>query len=348
MTSNTPLSPRPLHHLSDVRHRVMTIRQLREHGVAGSVVGERCRPGGPWQQLLPGVFLLHAGPATGEERLHAALLYTVPRTQVPRQPGPQERGREQSADAYGQAMITGPAALALYRFTSVPSLLSLEHIDVLLPRTRRLRSAGFVRLVRTSAVPGPRPVTGLPVAPVARAVADTVARLEDARAVGQVLSEAVRGGHCEATTLVRELSRARLLTRPQVVDAVESLLAEGRSLAEDRLYAMVREHALPAPLWNVDLWLPGGPCLGAADAYWPDHGVVVELDVHGPYRDEAAVWSEAALKRERLERLGIAYLRLTPRGLRDAAALAQQATVVRTALAAADRELTAYVVVLPR
>ncbi|MBT2386697.1 hypothetical protein J7E86_24625, partial [Streptomyces sp. ISL-11] len=84
-----PLSPRPLHHLSDARHRVLTSRQLREHGVPGAAAAERCRPGGPWQQLLPGVFLLRTGPATSEERLHAALLYTVPRTQgPPAQAGP--------------------------------------------------------------------------------------------------------------------------------------------------------------------------------------------------------------------------------------------------------------------
>ncbi|MCC3778438.1 hypothetical protein, partial [Streptomyces sp. UNOB3_S3] len=339
---------RPLHHLSDVRHRVLSARQLREHGVTGSVTAERCRPGGPWQQLLPGVFLLRTGPATGEERLHAALMYTVPRDRVPRQPGP-AADRDTPPAPYGQAMITGPAALALHRFTSVPSLLSLEHIDVLVPRTRRLRSTGFVRLVRAHTVPRPKPLTGLPVTPAARAVADTVARLTDPQAVRRLLAEAVRGGHCEPSALVRELSRGRLLSRPHVVDAVDALLAEGRSFAEGRLYDMVREHALPAPLWNVDLRLPGGPCLGGVDAYWPDHGVALEIDVRAPRQDDGAPWSEPSRKREYLDRLGIALIRLTPRKLRDDAALEQQAAVVRTALvASADHGPTAYVVVLPR
>ncbi len=165
----------------------------------------------------------------------------------------------------------------------------------------------------------------------------------------RLLAEAVRGGHCEPTALVRELSRGRLLTRPCVVEAVEALLAEGRSLAEDRLYAMVREHALPAPLWNVDLRLPGGPCLGTVDAYWPDHGVALEIDTHPPREDAGVLWSEATRRHDHLERLGITLIRPTPRKLRDAAALAQQATVVRTALvASADRDRAAYVVVLPR
>src|SRR5207247_21735 len=130
-------------------------------------------------------------------------------------------------------------------------------------RTRRLRPTEFVRLVRTSTVlPTPIVLNGVPVAPVPRALADAVGQLTDASAVRRLLTEAVRGGHCEPAAVVRELTQARLLSRPHVVDAVDSLLAEGRAIAEDRLYAMVREHGLPDPLWNVDLRLPGGPHLG--------------------------------------------------------------------------------------
>ncbi|MFC5720255.1 hypothetical protein ACFP1Z_08780 [Streptomyces gamaensis] len=347
MNPETPLSPRPLHHLSDVRHRVLTSRQLREHGVTSALLAERCRPGGPWQQLLPGVYLLRTGPATSEERLHAALLYTVPRTAGPGPATATDAARRAAAGPYGEAMVTGPAALALHRFTSVPPLLSLDHIDVLVPRTRRLRSTGFARVVRGHVLPQPGLLTGFPVAPVARAVADTVAQLTDARAVRRLLTEAVRGGHCEPTALVRELSRARLLGRAHVVDAVDTLLAEGRSIAEGRLYDLVREHGLPVPLWNVDLRLPGGPRLGSVDAFWPEHGVVVEIDARTPRQDEETVWSEQARKREHLERIGLTVVHITPKKLRETPE--QQATVVRTALMASDdRDPAAYVIALPR
>ncbi|MFJ3924015.1 hypothetical protein [Streptomyces sp. NPDC090022] len=321
MNHNTPL---PLRHLTGAgaRPRVLTLAQLREHGVTAADAAER-----PWQQILPGVFLLHAGPATSEERLHAALLYAG------------RRG--------GEAMITGLAALALYRFNAAPPLLALQHIDVLVPGTRRLRPAGCVRLVRATTPPRPVEVTGLPVAPVARAVADAVAQLADAGMVRRLLSEAVRAGHCEPAAVVRELTVARLLSRPHVVDAVESLLAEGRAMAEDRLYALVRDHRLPDPVWNVDLRVPGGPHLGGVDAYWPDHAVAVEIDTRAPRQGEDDQWSECVRKRENLERLGVTVLHLTPRKLRDHAE--QQAAVVRTALTAAgDRDPAAYLVVLPR
>ncbi|MFJ6566134.1 hypothetical protein ACIQNU_01825 [Streptomyces sp. NPDC091292] len=361
MNHDTPLSPRPLRHLSDVRLRVLSSAQLRAHGVSAAETNAQCRPGGAWQQLLPGVFLLHSGPPTSEERLHAVLLYagrppgrsghgTRARPAVPAQP----TGEPPAPPTPPEVMITGLAALTLHGFTSAPPLLSLDRFDVLVPRTRRLRSTGCARLVRTAALPVARQVTGVPVAPVPRALADAVAQLTDAQAVRRLLTEAVRDGHCEPAAVVRELTRARLLGRPHVVNAVDALVAEGRTIAEDRLYAMVSEWGLPDPVWNVDLRLPGGPHLGGVDAYWPDQAVAVELDTRAPRsgdrRDseaESLQWSECARKREHLERLGITVVHLTPRKLRDAPE--QQATVVRTALMAADdRDPAAYVVVVPR
>jgi hypothetical protein len=344
MTHNTPLSP--LHDLSGRGPlRVMTVAQLRSHGVTTSETNEQCRPGGSWQQLLPGVVLLHPGPPTSEERLHAALMYAARErgTGVPAQPGASGR----RAPAYAQVMITGLAALTLHGFSSTPPLPSLDVFDVLVPRMRRLRSTGCARIVRTPALPVPEQVAGVPVAPAARALADAVAELADAGTVRRLMTEAVRGAHCEPAAVVRELNEARLLSRPHVVDAVESLLAEGRARAEARLYRMVREYDLPDPVWNVDLRLPGGPYLGGLDAYWPDHAVAVELDTRAPRQDDDALWSEYTRKREHLERLGITVVHITPRKLRDS--LEQQATVVRTALmASAGRDPAACVVVLPR
>lgn len=338
---DAPLSPLPLplgRPDGDVRRRVVCGAQLRTHGFTPSRVAEQCRPGGSWQLLLPGVYLLHPGPPNGEERLHAALLYAG-RPVLPAQ-------RPDSAP-YGEAMVTGLAALALHGFPAASPLTSVEQIDVLVPRTRRLRSAGFARLVRGHSLPTAQEAGGVPVAPVCRAVADAVAQLADAGLIGRLLAEAVRGGHCEPGALVRELNDARLLDRPHVVSAVDELLAEGRARAEGALYGLVRDGGLPDPLWNVDLRLPGGPRLGRVDAFWPEQAVAVELDTRVTRRDEDAQWSRYARKREHLERLGITVVHLTPRKLRESPE--QQATVVRTALmAAADREPAAYVVVLPR
>ncbi|MEU1803467.1 hypothetical protein [Streptomyces sp. NPDC019937] len=342
MNHNTPLSPRPLHQLSDARRRVLTTRQLREHGVTAAQTAERCRAGGPWQRMLPGVHLLHPGPPTGEERLYAALLYTASRRQAGGGHG------AAAGDGHdGEAMITGLAALALHHFASAPPLASLDRIDILVPRARRLRSTGFVRFVRAHPLPPPRDRAGMPTAPVARALADAVARLSDAVTVRALLTESVRQGHCDAAAVVTELSGARLLSRPHVVDAVDALLAEGRAIAEGRLYDMVRGYGLPEPLWNVELRLPGGPALGGVDAYWRDQGVALEIDARVPRHGGPVPGTAQARRRERLEEMGITVVRVTPKRLREG--LEEQAAVVRTALiAAADRGPAPHVLLLPR
>ncbi|MFF8553018.1 hypothetical protein ACF058_09285 [Streptomyces sp. NPDC015501] len=353
MTQNTPLSSRLPLHPEDVTLRVLSAAQLRARGVSAAQTSAQCLPGGPWQQILPGVYLLHPGPPTGRERLHGALLYAGrPPASARRAPaGPSETGC-----GYGEAMVTGVAALALHGFAGAGPLGALHRIDVLVPRTRRLRSTRFVEVLRTAVMPRAVRVGEVPVAPVERALADAVAATAEAADVRRLLLGAVREGHCEPGTVVRELSEAKLLGRPAVVGAVDALLAEGRAAAEARLYAMVREHGLPDPVWNVELRLPGGPRLGAVDAYWPDHAVAVELDARAPRygvperrgrAEDDPQWAAYAAKREQLERLGVTVVHLTPRKLREAAD--QQATVVRTALmAAADREPAAYVMALPR
>lgn len=266
MNANPGTSP-ALDRLLPAGQPVMTLRQLRAYGVPPAAVAERCRPGGPWQLLLPQVYLLHAGPPSSQERLQAALLYA---------------GRDPRADrAAGDgrdAMVTGLAALALHRFSCVPPLPGLLRIDVLVPRQRRLRDAGEVAIHRARALPRPQDLAGLPCAPVPRALADAVADLDDAETVRMLLTEAVRGGHCDAAEVLAELAAGGLLHRPYVAGAVAAVRGADRDMAEQRLYEMVRAHGLPDPVWNVELRLPGGPQLGAVDAYWPEHAVAVAID----------------------------------------------------------------------
>jgi hypothetical protein len=314
MKHNAPHGPCHLEHLARSRRRVMTLRQLQEHGIMPSVAAERCRPGGPWQQILPQIFLLHAGPPTGDERLRAALLYAA---------RPDE-----------EVMVTGLAALALHGFPSAPSLPVLDRIDILVPRQRRLRSVGDVAIRRARSLPRPEVVTGLPCAPVPRALADAVAEMDDPDTVGRLLMEAVRGGHCDAGAVVRELRQAELLHRPHVVAAVGALLAEGRRAAEGRLYETVREHGLPDPVWNVDLLLPGGTPVARVDAYWPEHAVAVVIHARTsrerPGRDDAEAPDEQIRHRERMERLRLVVLHVTPPELRESRE--RLAAAVRTAL----------------
>jgi hypothetical protein len=325
---NAPLVPRPLHDRPDVPARVMSARELRDHGVPPAVAQERCRPDGPWRMPLPGVFLLHPGPLTEDELVQAALCYT---------------GRD------GEAVISGLAALALHGFTTVPPLTALDAVDVLVPRTRRLRSAGWVRVHRVAGPPPPVWAGGHPLAPVPRALTDAVARLDDPVAARRLLGEAMRGGHCAPDAVIAEFARARLLNRPDLAAAVDDLRRSARAEAEERLMAAVRLAALPDPFWHVGLWLPGGPFLGPVDAYWPEYAVAVRLDddvrpaVHLP-----GPRLPGATRRDRtMAGLGITVLRFGAGSLLTAPA--EQAELIRSALLATPGAPPAgHVVVQPR
>ncbi|GAA2470281.1 hypothetical protein GCM10010406_02260 [Streptomyces thermolineatus] len=353
MNHETPLSSRRSDRPARTHRRVVTARLLVEHGLPADVVADRCRPGGPWQELLPGVLLLHDLPPTPEDRLHAALLYAAPAEE---EPGEATDGTEGSGPYGGGScapMVTGMAALALHgldaaRQRQTRSRPAAPRVDVLVAGPHRPADAGFVRVtgaVRGS-LPHPVVVDGVPCAPVPRALADAVARLHDPHSVRTLLVEAVRGGRCDAASAVRELAAAGQLSRPHVVDAADALLAQDRTASEGLLYEMVRGAGVPDPLWNVDLKVPGGPWLGGVDAYWPDHGVVLELDTRS-VDDGEALWSAGVERREHLELLGLQVLRVTPDQLRDS--VPQQARTLRTALLmSSELPGAARLVILPR
>ncbi|NED11011.1 hypothetical protein G3I33_05815, partial [Streptomyces sp. SID9124] len=113
MTQNTPLPPC---HSATARttQRVLSAAQLKAMGVPAGRAVEQCGSGGPWQQPLPGVFVLHPGPLSGPERLRSALLYAGRPPVSGRRAAP-----SRVADpAYGEAMLTGLAALSLYGFAA--------------------------------------------------------------------------------------------------------------------------------------------------------------------------------------------------------------------------------------
>ncbi|MDT0269198.1 hypothetical protein RM844_23205 [Streptomyces sp. DSM 44915] len=331
MTHDVPLTPGQRPELAPVNGRVTTLDALRAQGVPPATTRRRCRPGGPWQMPLPGVVLLHPDPPDGAELSHAVLRYT--------------------GGGRGEAVISGLAALAAHGLTSVPRLADLRRIDVLVPHTRRLRSVGPARVLRTTRLPRPRRVAGLPVAPVARALADALLDPADGLAPPyRPLAEAVRLGLAEPRSVVAELTHTGRLAEPPLARAVEELLAAGRPVAEELLIHMVRRGGLPDPCWNVALWLPDGPFLDHVDAYWPEAAVALRLDTGLP-RQRGTPPTPAEAESERREQtlrgLGVTVVRIPPRALH--ASWRRQATAVRAALqAAATRPTTDWVVVLPR
>src|SRR6202044_946265 len=99
--------------LLDQQFSVASRGQLLSLGMKDTAMQWRVRPGGPWQALLPGVYLGLTGAPNLPQKQMAALLY-----------------------AGAGSLITGPAALMHHGLRS-PGM--LETVDVLVPAGRRRR-----------------------------------------------------------------------------------------------------------------------------------------------------------------------------------------------------------------
>ncbi|MFG2909286.1 hypothetical protein ACGF13_29995 [Kitasatospora sp. NPDC048286] len=296
MSYRIPSPPPSLEDLAKRQQNVVTASQLRARGVPARIITEHCRRGGPWQRMLPRVYLLQAAEPTPEQRMWAALLYAA-------QNGRQE-GRGEGA------VITGAAALALYGFTVVPRLPAVTGVDVLVPRQRRLKDVGGVRIRRTERELVARSVHGLACAPVARAVADALvewtAEPGGPAPVRAVLREAVAGpgNRCTVQELVTELADSGLTREPRVRAALDELLAAERDVVLERLGRLVDEWRLPAPLNAPELRMGGGTYIAVPDLYWPERGVAVEVDPELRCVSEGeAAWVRGG--RQRMEYLGV-------------------------------------------
>ncbi|MFC9326299.1 hypothetical protein [Kitasatospora sp. NPDC057015] len=308
MSYQIPSPPPSLEELARRQQNVITAGQLRRRGVPSRVISEQCRRGGPWQRLLPRVYLLQDGEPTPEQRIWAALLYAA-RT------GREDGNRE-------GAVITGAAALALYGFAAVPRLPALTGVEVLVPRQRRLKDAGEVRIRRTARELEAISVHGLACAPVARAVADALREWTDAgepqgvpgggRLVRAVLREAVAlpEARCTIPELLSELIEADLVGEVRVRAALDELLTEARESAVELIGRLAEDWLLPAPLAGPELRMRGGTYIAVPDLYWPKAGVAVEIDaeLRCVSAGESA-WARGG--RHRLEYVGVRVVQLS-------------------------------------
>ncbi|MEV7728242.1 hypothetical protein AB0P15_26325 [Streptomyces sp. NPDC087917] len=288
-------------------------------GIPEGTVTSRTRPGGPWQRLLPRVYLLQTGPPDHRQRALAAVLYAA----------------EPTADPLGgdTAVLTGGAALALLGIRDAPR----TPADVLVRAPRRLTATPRVRPLTTTRWPATVTVSGVPSARPVRAAADYAARAEPGERpdrIRSVLAQVVQAGWCHPDDLHAELRASRLLTRPAIRGAAAELLAGVRSVAEALARDALGASDLPEPLWNARLHTPDGAFLASPDAYWPDEGVALEID-SAEYHYTRDSWQATLRRRLRLESHGVLVVSATPAMVRDTPA--EVVAALRALLALAGR-----------
>lgn len=275
------------------RHQLTT-----QAGIPSGTITSRTRPGGPWQRLLPRVYLLQTGPPDHRQRALAAVLYAA-------EPGSDPLSGDTAA-------LTGGAALALLGIREAP----YGPADVLIRATRRLSGTPEVRPLPTSRWPRTITVSGIPSTRPVRAAADFAARCEAPERIRSVLAQVVQSGWCHPQDLHAELRAARLLHRPAIREAAAELVAGVRSIAEARARDTLTATGLPTPLWNARLYTPDGVFLASPDAYWPDEGVALEID-SAEYHYTRDSWHATLRRRLRLESHGILVVSATPSMIRD-------------------------------
>jgi very-short-patch-repair endonuclease len=269
---------------------VISRAQALDCGLALGSVQHRLRPGGQWTLMLPGVYRTDTGAPAMEQLLMGAVLY-----------------------AGEGSLITGLAALRYYRVRAAPPAV----IDVLIPASRRRASRQFVVVHRVQAMPRQGAARG-PVrftAP-ARAAADAargLTRLADVRAVGAAV---VQQGRCTVPDLTAELNGGPRRHSGLLRIALDEVADGVRSPAEADLRTLVRRTGLPAPLYNARLYL-GGRLLAVPDAWWPEAGVVAEVDSRA-WHLSPAEWEQTMRRHAALTAAGLLVLHFSPRQLRNA------------------------------
>ncbi|MEU6314607.1 hypothetical protein [Streptomyces sp. NPDC047014] len=293
-----------------------THHQLRQAGIPAATISGRTRRGGPWQRLLPRVYLLQTGPPDTRQHALSAVLYAA------------RPGTDPLSGA--TAALTGGAALALLGIRDAPP----EPVDVLVRAPRCIAPTGRVRPASTTRWPATITIAGVPSARPVRAATDFAARTDDPDLVRSVLANVVQGGWCHPDDLHAELRARRVRGRPAVREAAAELVVGVRSIAEGRARDALSGTDLPAPLWNARLYGPDRAFLASPDAYWPEAGVALEID-SAEYHYTRDSWQATLRRRLRLESHGVLVASTTPGILRDATAEVVRALRALLALGAA-------------
>ncbi|MGD9528813.1 hypothetical protein [Pseudonocardia sp.] len=235
------------------REGVISARSLVALGVPESTVYDRCRDGGPWQRLAPGIVLLSTGRPSVHQLVVAALLHGGP-----------------------DAMLTGLEACRRHDIHRTPPRDGT--LQLLVPHTRQVRHTWFVRVDRTRRLPIPVHHRGVPLAPPVRAVIDAARCLRSEATIAELVSDAVQRGTCTVAELSAELDSGGQhgsATPRRVLRAVGAGIRSAAELDARKLWAA---SGLPEPWWNAAVYDAAGQLLGIADAWWDEVALAWEIN----------------------------------------------------------------------
>jgi hypothetical protein len=272
------------------QHSVISRTQVLSCGMSPGALQQRITRPGPWQRLLPGVYLALTGGVTQDQREMAALLY-----------------------AGKPSVITGAAAVRRHHLRCAGP----NAVDLLVPAATQRQSVGFVRVHRTRRMPEEIWVTGqIRFAKVPRAVADAARSLDRFDDVRAVVCEAVQRKACGVAELTAELeagpSAGSALLRRALAEVGDGV----RSVAEADFRVLILASDLPRPVFNARLFGADGTFIATVDAWWQEAGVAAEVDSRA-YHLSAADADRTTQRHDRLLTHGVLPLHFPPSRIRD-------------------------------
>lgn len=271
---------------------VIKVRHLMALGVPEATAYRRCREGGAWQLLGPGIVLMQTGPATRRQQEIAALLHGGP-----------------------DAMLTGAGAA---RHHGLRRLIEPAEVMVLVPLGRQSKSVGFIVVERTARMPRAVVRDGLRVAPLVRALCDRSRRMRDGVSIAALFAEAVQRRMLLPQDLVAELDagcRKGTSTPRRVLRAVHGGVRSGAEY-ECREW-WIAQPELPEAEWNVRVLDEDGTVVAIADALVRGVGFVWEIDSVEQHFATPEQVEATARRRRRLLALGLYVVSTRPTQRRD-------------------------------
>ncbi|MBB5850795.1 hypothetical protein ACFQ05_33945 [Amycolatopsis umgeniensis] len=253
-------------------------------------IWRRCEPGGVWRMLLPGVVLLGNGEPSAEQRVEAALLH----------------GRDGS-------ILTGVHALRRYGLRNLPLT---DEVHVLVPAERATASTGFVHIERTRRLPSPLIRSGVPTAPIPRAVIDAARRTADPDLVVAMAAEAVQRRFCLPWALAEELDQQHRAETRALLPGLEPILGGAQSVAEADAWNLWKRSGLPEFQWNVKVFDSAGRFVAKPDGWCDEIAFAWEIDSLG-YHSEGDHFRATLARNARYAAAGIVVLQTLPSRLRS-------------------------------
>ncbi len=161
-----------------------------------------------------------------------------------------------------------------------------------------------------------------------RAAADAARGLTSFREVRALVADAVQQGRCRIDRLGDELHSGPVRNSAWLRQALAEVTAGIRSAAEGDFRDLLVRAKLPMPIFNARLY-DGDTLIAVADAWWPEAGVVVEVDSR-EWHMSPEDWEHTLRRSTRMSAHGIIVLHVTPRQIRTQAA--SVAADIRSAL----------------